>query len=276
MGTMRIGIVGTGHVGGALAKRLVKLGYEVRVANSRGPDSLQEFAKATGARAVDIASISAGAEVLIIAIQLERVRHLPNSIATALPEKAIVVDAGNYYPLRDGAIPAIDQGLPESEWVSQQLGVPVVKAFNSIIASRLADQGKPAGDPHRIALPVAGDDLKARAAIMKLVEHLGFSAFDAGLISESWRQQPGQPAYCTDPTPAELPSLLDRADRAKSVRNRDKATKILAQLPSDYPADQLVQASRFTVGLDRKRPRSWLVMLRLGLTLARAKHERTT
>lgn len=238
----RIGIVGAGHVGRALAGRLVELGHDVRVANSRGGQSLQEFAKATGARPVDIAGVSTGIDILIIAIPLGRLQELPKSIIGALPKGAIVVDAGNYYPLRDGAIPAIDQGLPETEWVSERLGTPVIKAFNNIIAARLASQGKPKDDPNRIALPVAGDDAKTRAAIMALVEELGFSALDAGPIVDSWRQQPGQPAYCTDPTLAELPILLGRADRAKAARARDKATRILAKLPTDYPADQLVQA----------------------------------
>ncbi len=267
----RIGIIGAGHVGGALAKQLVGLGYAVQIANSKGRHSLQEFATATGARPIDIADVSAGVDVLIIAIPLARVRDLPKSVFNTLAEGAIIVDAGNYYPLRDGVTPEIDQGLPESQWVSQQLGVPVVKAFNNIIASRLVTEGKPEGDRHRIALPVAGDDLPSRSAIMELVEALGFSAFDAGPIAESWRQQPGQPAYCTDPTSAELSSLLARADRRKAASNRDKAAKILAKLPSNYPADQLVRASRFSSGLDRLRPTSWLVMLRLGLTILRAR-----
>ncbi|MBJ9698554.1 NADPH-dependent F420 reductase [Burkholderia cenocepacia] len=158
--------------------------------------------------------------------------------------------------------------------MSQQLGVPVVKAFNSIIASRLADQSKPAGDERRIALPVAGDDLPSRRAIMRLVEALGFDAFDAGSLAESWRQQPGQPAYCTDATRAELRSLLARADREMAKRNRDKATEILAKLPSDYPADQLVRASRIMVGLDKLQPASWFAMLRLAATITLRKQQK--
>lgn len=270
----QIGIVGAGPVGHALAKRLVELGYVVRIANSRGPASLQEFAKSTGSKPVDVTDISAGVEFLILAIPFGRVPDLPKSVITSLPDDAIVVDAGNYYPRRDGAITEIDQGLPESQWVSQQLGVPVVKAFNSIIASRLADQGKPAGDGRRIALPVAGDDLAGRRAIMRLVEALGFDAFDAGSLAESWRLQPGQPAYCTDATTAELRSLLARADREMAKRNRDKATEILAKLPSDYPADQLVRASRIMVGLDKLRPASWFAVLRLAATVYLRKQQK--
>ena len=263
----QIGIVGAGRVGNALVKRLIKLGLTVRIANSRGPGSLQEFSKRTGATPVDITEVSAGAAVLIIAIPYGRVPDLPKLVVTALPKDAIIVDAGNYYPRRDGPIPEIDHGLPESQWVSQKLGAPVVKAFNSIIASRLADQGRPKGDRRRVALPVAGDDPAARAGILKLVEALGFDAFDAGSLAESWRQQPGQPAYCTDPTSAELQLLLARADRQTAPRNRDKAREILDKLPSDYPADQLVRASRFLVGLDKLQPATWFAMLRLGTAI---------
>jgi 8-hydroxy-5-deazaflavin:NADPH oxidoreductase len=265
-----IGIIGAGYVGEALAVRLVEAGYKVKVANSRGRDSLTAFARKTGAQATDIEDISSSVNILIVAIPMARVADLPKSVIDTLPQGAIVVDAGNYYPLRDSTIAAIDQGLPESAWVSRQLGIPVIKAFNNIIAHRLATCGKPRGNRRRIALPVAGDDPKARATIMDLVDTLGFAAFNAGPISESWRQQPGQPAYCTDPTLEELPLLLKRADRKDAVRNRDKAARILPKLPETYPAEQLVRVSRFFVGLDTLKPASWLAMLRLGYMLLRS------
>jgi predicted dinucleotide-binding enzyme len=88
--------------------------------------------------------------------------------------------------------------MPESRWVEQQLGRPVVKAFNSIVAQHLLKLGRPAGTPGRIALPVAGDDDAAKAVVMRLVNELGFDPIDAGGLDESWRQQPGTPVYCTD------------------------------------------------------------------------------
>jgi 8-hydroxy-5-deazaflavin:NADPH oxidoreductase len=264
-----IGIIGSGNVGGVLAKRLVEQGHKVKLANSRGRASLQDLTQRTGAKAVDIEDVSLDADVLIIAIPFARVRDLPKSIVSTLPRTGIIVDAGNYYPMRDGAIAMIDQGLPETEWVSQQLGAPAVKAFNNIIASRLATNGKPKGDRRRIALPVSGDDLTARATTMALVEEIGFNAFDAGLLAESWRQQPGQPAYCTDPTLEELPILLERANQDRAVRNRDNAAKIMAKLPTNYPAEQLVRVARFSIGLDKLKPRSWIAMLRLGITISR-------
>ena len=129
------GIIGAGYVGEALATRLVEAGYKVKVANSRGRDSLAAFARDTGAEATDIEGISSGVNILVVAIPMARVAELPKSVINTLPQGAIVVDACNYYPLRDGAIAGIDQGLPESAWLSQQLGVPVIKAFNNIIAA---------------------------------------------------------------------------------------------------------------------------------------------
>ena len=109
-----------------------------------------------------------------------------------------VVDTGNYYPQRDGRIAAIEDGTTESRWVSQQLGRPVIKAFNNIYAKHLMENGRPRGDSRRIALPVAGDDAAAKATVMRLVDELGFDPVDAGSLDESWRQQPGTPVYGTD------------------------------------------------------------------------------
>lgn len=267
----QIGIVGAGFVGEALASQLVRTGHHVKVANSRGRDSLKAFAQNTGAEAVDISEISSNLDVLFIAVPMSRIKDLPKAIFQSLPPSAVVVDAGNYYPLRDGAIAAIDDGMVESQWVSQQLGVAVIKAFNNIIASRLTTSGRPQKDRNRIALPVAGDDSKARAGIMAIVEQLGFNANDAGPLSDSWRQQPGQPAYCTDPTSEELPLLLRRADRKKAIEGRDRAFKLLGKLPENYPAAELVRVSRIFVGLDKWKPQAWLAVLRLGFALLRSK-----
>ncbi|HXQ72166.1 MAG TPA: hypothetical protein VN844_16845, partial [Pyrinomonadaceae bacterium] len=110
-----------------------------------------------------------------------------------------VVDTGNYYPQqRDGKIDGIEQGATESRWVSEQLGRPVIKAFNNIYADHLLRLGRPSGTSGRIALPVAGDDKQAKARVLELVDELGFDGVDAGSIDESWRQQPDTPVYGTD------------------------------------------------------------------------------
>ncbi|WP_281285524.1 NADPH-dependent F420 reductase [Acetobacter nitrogenifigens] len=266
---MQIAIIGAGHVGSALAGTLTKAGYRVAVANSRGKESLSDFTRRTGALACDMAGIAMGADILIIAIPLCHVPNLPASVLAHLAAHAVVVDANNYYPARDGRIAAIDAGQVESDWVANQFGRPVIKAFNNIIADHLAHRGGSAGIAGRIALPVSGDDPESRRTIMTIVDAIGFTPFDAGTIAESWRQQPGQPAYCTDPTIDELRDLLHRADRQAAIRNRDKSVRLMAKLPSDYPSDQLVRVARLFVGLDKWKPATWAALLRLGITVLR-------
>ncbi len=192
---MKIGIIGSGHIGGTLTRRLRALGHEVWVANSRGPESLSGLASETGAHPATIEDATRNGDVVVVAVPLKAVPDLP---AAAFNGK-VVVDANNYYPNRDGDIAALRAGTPSSRWVARHLaGVSVVKAFNNIYAQHLLESGKPAGAPGRIALPVAGDDAAAKQTVMSLVDALGFDAVDAGSLDESWRQQPDTPVYTTD------------------------------------------------------------------------------
>jgi predicted dinucleotide-binding enzyme len=195
---MRIGIIGAGNIGGTLTRRLTALGHEVEVANSRGPETLQDLARETGARAVTVQEAARDKDVVVVTIPQGRVPDLPDDLLADAGD-AVVVDTGNYYPReRDGRIAEIEEGLPESRWVERQLGHPVVKAFNNIYAQHLLENGRPAGAPDRIALPIAGDDPEAKAVVARLVDELGFDPVDAGGLDESWRQQPGSPVYTTD------------------------------------------------------------------------------
>jgi len=195
---MRIGIIGAGNIGGTLTRRFAALGHEVVVANSRGPQTLEDLAEETGATAADASVAAAGAEVVIVTIPERAIPDLPAGILDGAAPGAVIVDTGNYYPQRDGRIAEIEAGVTESRWVSSRLGRPVVKAFNNIRAQHLLELGRPAGTPRRIALPVAGDEPEAKAIVMRLVDELGFDPVDAGGIDESWRQQPGTPVYTTD------------------------------------------------------------------------------
>ena len=196
---MKIGIIGAGHIGSTLTRRLSAVGHEVFVANSRGPESLWELAAETGAKAVGAGEAARAGEVIIVTIPEKNIRELPKNLFAGVPKGVVVVDTGNYYPQqRDGRIEEIEAGMPESRWVEQQLNRWVVKAFNNIYAEHLLKLGRPAGSPGRIALPVAGDDKAAKAVVMQLVDEIGFDAVDAGGLDESWRQQPGTPVYAKD------------------------------------------------------------------------------
>jgi 8-hydroxy-5-deazaflavin:NADPH oxidoreductase len=267
--SMRVGIVGAGNVGRVLAQRLVEVGHDVKIANSRGRETLRDIERKTGALACDISQVGRGVDVLIIAIPEGKVSELPSALTLSLPADAIVVDTGNYYPQRDGIIREIGDGVPESAWVSSRLGVPVVKAFNNILAESLLKDGRPNGASNRIALPVAADDEKATNVIMEMIGDLGFDSLNAGPIAQSWRQQPGQPAYCTNATSAELPILLDRADLKKAPQRRDQAMKIADKIPATFPVRYLVSVARVSVGLDLFKPRSWLAVLLFAIAIVR-------
>src|SRR4029079_4782160 len=127
------------------------------------------------------------------------------------------------------SIPALDSGgLTESEWVSEQIGHPVIKAWNNVLAGTFAEKGLPRGAEGGIALSVAGDDPPAKQTVLSLVEDTGFDAIDGGTLAESWRQQPGTPGYCTELTVDELRSALAAADRTRAPQVRDEIIKQLA------------------------------------------------
>ena len=196
---LRIGIIGAGNIGGTLTRRLTKLGHDVAVANSRGPESLATLAAETGATAVTATEAARSRDIVIVTIPQKNIPDLPAGLFDGAPDNLVVVDTGNYYPReRDGRIDGIEDGLTESRWVEQQLGHPVVKAFNNIHAQHLMERGLPAGAPGRIALPVAGDDPAAKTIVLRLIDELGFDGVDAGGLDESWRQQPGTPVYGTN------------------------------------------------------------------------------
>jgi 8-hydroxy-5-deazaflavin:NADPH oxidoreductase len=229
---MKIGIVGAGHIGKTLARKLAAAGHEVKVANSRGPETIEADALALGARAVVTAEAVQNVDVVILSIPFNRIPDIAPLIA-GLPAETTIMDTGNYYPFRDGTIDAIEAGQVESLWVAEQLGRPIVKAWNCIGSDSFAHKGTMAGSPHRIALPVAADRETDRKVGMALVEDTGFEAFDAGTLAESWRQQPGAPCYCTDLTAQELPEALAAADKARLPRRRDLSIAAIQERVGD-------------------------------------------
>ena len=221
---MKIGIIGAGQIGGTLARRFTELGHKVLIANSRGPESLKALAAETGATPVAVSDAVRGVDLVVVTIPEKNVPSLPKGLFAETDPKVVVVDTGNYYPReRDGRIDGIESGATESRWVERQLGRQVIKAFNNIYASHLLERGKPAGTKGRIALPVAGDDAKAKAVVMRLVDDLGFDAVDAGGIDESWRQQPGSPVYTKDFDAAGVKRALAEASPERAPKWRGTA-----------------------------------------------------
>ena len=220
---MNIGIIGAGHIGGTLTRRLSALGHKVFLANSRGPETLTALAEETGAVPVTVTEAAHKGDVVIVTIPEKNIPDLPPDLFEGVPDSVVVVDTGNYYPQqRDGRIDAIEEGTVESRWVSQQLGRPVVKTFNNIYAKHLLKKGQPAGTPGRIALPVAGDDDRAKAIVLKLVDELGFDGVDTGGLDDSWRQQPGTPVYAADLDAEGVRRALSKASKERKPEWRAK------------------------------------------------------
>jgi len=150
---MKIGIIGTGAIGGTLARGLANLGHQVSIANSRGPETLKDLAAEIGAKAVSVREAARAGDVVILSIPQKAVPQLPRDLFAGVPSSVVVIDTGNYYPqLRDGRIEALEAGTLDSKWVAEQLGRPVVKAFNNIVAKSLREKGAPPGSPGRVAL----------------------------------------------------------------------------------------------------------------------------
>lgn len=243
---MKIGILGAGTIGSTLTQRLSSAGHHVKVANSRGPQTIPTHILTSGAHAAHADEAARDVDVLITSTPLLRMPALAPLIEH-LPAGVVVIDTSNYYPSRDGHIKALDEGQVESLWVSEQIGRPVVKAWNAITSGSFAAKAKPAGDPQRIAIPVAADSDTDRELGRFLVNETGFDGYEAGTLQDSWRQQPGAPCYCTDLTSQEMPAALAAADRTRSPRRRDLAMTVVTELGVDarrVDDDFLVRVNR--------------------------------
>jgi predicted dinucleotide-binding enzyme len=206
---MKIGIIGSGHIGGTLAKEFVEHGHEVAISNSRGPDTLRDLAAeiGNGAQAMSAADAAKFGDVVIVSVPFGHYRDVP----TSGTEGKVVIDTNNYYPERDGHFEQLDDGdTTSSEMLAQRMEGPVVKAFNSIEWEHLRDMGDPdAGADDRIGIPISGDDPDAKRMVAELIDELGFTAVDAGSLGSGGRKhQPGSPIYITDMPAQELRSQV--------------------------------------------------------------------
>jgi predicted dinucleotide-binding enzyme len=190
-----VGLIGSGRIGGTVARLAVAAGHQVLLSNSRGPDTLKDLAAELGplARATTGREAAEAGELVVVTIPL---RAFPSVPARPLAGK-VVIDTCNYYPQRDGQIPELDSGaLTSSELIQRHLPESaVVKAFNNIYHRHLASLARPSGAADRSYLPIAGDDAAAKVAVTDFLDSIGYGAIDAGPLAEGWRQQPGTPVY---------------------------------------------------------------------------------
>jgi predicted dinucleotide-binding enzyme len=207
---MKIGIVGSGNIGGNAARLFVRAGHQVVLSNSRGGQGLEDLIEALGdkAHATTIGEATLFGDVVLLAIPFGKFRDLP---ADAFKGK-VVIDATNYYPERDGKFEELDNNeTTSSELMASQLKeARLVKGFNTIYFKHLASQGDtslPLED--RRAIFIASDDSEAKEIVARLIEEIGFAAVDSGFLHEGGRsQQPGTAVYNKDVTAKEAASLL--------------------------------------------------------------------
>ena len=240
---MKVGIIGAGNIGAIIAKKLASSGHDVKLANSRGPETIVDLARDLGAVAVSMEQAVRDVEVVVLSIPFAKYPDL-ESVFSKVSSDVVVIDTSNYYPFRDGAITEVDNGKPESVWVSEQIGRPIIKAWNAALSYTLSDKGRQEGTPGRIAIPVAGDDAKAKTTAMQLVQATGFDALNSGALAESWRQQPGTPAYCTELTLDELKTALASADKQRAPKNREALINEFMAGNGKFTHDEIVARNR--------------------------------
>jgi len=206
---MKIGIIGTGHIGGTLARQLVAAGHEVVLSNSRGPETLAELVGELGhgTQAMTAGDAARFGDAIVVSIPFGRYRELPTDGVAG----KVVIDTNNYYPQRDGSFEELDADrTTSSELLQAHLSTArVVKAFNAIVWTRLRDAGRPAGDQGRFGIPISGDDGQGKRAVAELIDQIGFDPVDAGSLAEGGRKhQPGGPAYTQGLHTADLRAAL--------------------------------------------------------------------
>ncbi|MGR6321169.1 NAD(P)-binding domain-containing protein [Micromonospora soli] len=190
-----VGLIGSGNIGGTLARLAVAAGHDVVLSNSRGPETLKELVDELGpqARAGTAADAAAAGGLVVVTIPLRAYRDVPSG---ALAGK-VVIDTGNYYPERDGRFPELDdESTTTSELLQRHLSQSrVVKGFNNIYFKHLLALARPAGAADRSALPIAGDDADAKLTVTAFLDSVGYDAVDVGPLAEGWRFQRDTAAY---------------------------------------------------------------------------------
>jgi len=190
-----IGFIGSGNIGGTVAKLAVDAGYDVVLSNSRGPSTLKDLVDSLGprARAATAAEAAAAGDFVVVSVPFKAYKDLP---VAALAGK-VVLDTNNYYPQRDGNFAELDDDSVTSAELEQRFLAQstLVKVFNNIYFGHLAVLNRPAGASDRTALTIAGDDAAAKQQVTEFLDAIGYDTVDVGSLADSWRVQPGQPAY---------------------------------------------------------------------------------
>ena len=243
MKNMKIGIVGTGAIGSILAARLSNAGHQIKVTNTRSMPELEKIAAGLGATAATIQDVVKDVDAIIFSMPFNAYKDLPKNLLEEVPQEVVVMDTSNYYPFRDGEIAELEH-ISESVYISEKLNRPLLKVFNNILEGTLKHKGKAAGAEDRIAISIAGDNEEHKKVVSQLVDQTGFDTVDGGSLAESWRQQPGTPAYCTELSKAELKQALADAEKGKAPAIRDSIMDKLRSMDAWPSYEEILAGNR--------------------------------
>ncbi len=208
-----IGFIGSGNIGGNVARKAIENGYDVVLSNSRGPETLADLVEELGpkARAATAEEAGAAGDIVVVSVPFKAIDQVP----VAPLDGKIVVDTNNYYFERDGHIASLDDGIDTVSGLLQSRlpGSRVAKGFNHIQAADILTDGLPQGDPNRRALATASDHADAAEFVTALYDQFGFDAVTIGPLAESWRVERDRPAYVSRQTRDELVANLAAAPR---------------------------------------------------------------
>lgn len=241
---MKIGVIGTGSMGGVIIRKLRAANHDLKIANSRGAESLKEFATEVGAKAVEIEDVVEDVDVVFLAIPNKNLPELPQGLFEKVKPGTVAIDTLNYYPFRDGLIDDLENGIVESEWVSKLINYPVVKSFNTMFAHSMIRNEPSSGSGQRVALPISGDESKSKEVVAKLIDSIGYDPVDVGSIAESWRQQAGSPIYCTDLTKKEILYWCPKTKRDLLAERREQIVHLYFTWPKDVTLEEQLKEVR--------------------------------
>jgi predicted dinucleotide-binding enzyme len=220
----RLGIVGAGKIGTAIARAAVAGGYDVAISGSGAAERIELIVDvlAPGAHAVTTDDAVHYADLIVLAVPMHRFRELSRDLFAG----KILVDAMNYWEEIDGVDKELATAPTGTSVVVQRhfSSARLVKSLNHLGYFKFEEGRRPPGAPDRLAMAVAADDSGALAAVMQLIDRLGFDAVDAGTLAAGLTLEPGGPVFGISRSHDELSNLLNSVRPGPWLERRADST----------------------------------------------------
>jgi predicted dinucleotide-binding enzyme len=228
----RLGIVGAGKIGTTIARAAIAGGYEVAISGSGPAERIALIVDvlAPGAQALSTDEVVRSADLIVLAVPMQRFRDLSHDLFAG----KILVDAMNYWEEIDGlqteiATAPAGTSVLVQEWFSS---ARVVKSLNHLGYFKFEKSRLPRGTPGRLAMAAAGDDRAAVAAVLELIDRLGFDAVDAGGLQAGFALEPGGPVFGVGRSAEELSKLLSGQKRRARMSRTEPRLRPVGERPS--------------------------------------------